>query len=224
MSIVGYSRSIDLLEKKGNRHVNGNQTADVYLLAYFWEPESCYGTSKYAGCSNTLPYWSNHFTIHGLWPQFTSGGYPSFCTTEAFNSKVTTTIGDDMYTYWPNIQSSFDDPSYSSFWEHEWTKHGTCTGLSQVDYFQSTLSLQKKFGTPVSVTQAVGSTISASKLRSDFGGATYVALQCNGGSYLSGAFTCWSVQNKIPLNQIPCPTDVQAEDTCTASTLKVTSF
>lgn len=31
------------------------------------------------------------------------------------------------------------------FWKHEWTKHGTCSGLSQRRYFQATLELYNKY-------------------------------------------------------------------------------
>lgn len=199
-------------------------TGDIFVLAYFWEPESCYGTS-YPGCTDPQDYWGKYFTIHGLWPQYSTGGYPQSCTTEAYNSSVPTVIGwDDMVEHWPNVQDEETSSDYTSFWEHEWTKHGTCSGLSQYDYFSKTLSLGKSFGTPASVTNAVGSTISASNLREDFGGAAYVALQCVSGKYLSGAYTCWDQKNGAPTTQRECPSDVVAEDTCTSSTLSVQSF
>lgn len=104
------------------------------------------------------------------------------------------------------------------------SKHGTCSGLSQYDYFENTINLLKKFGTPASVTAAVGSTISASSLRNDFGGASNVALQCESGKYLSGAYTCWTQSNGLPTKQVNCPADVIKEDTCTATTLFVQTF
>jgi len=98
-------------------------------------------------------------------------------------------------------------------------------GLSQYNYFNSAISLIKKYGTPASVTAAVGSTISASSLRNDFGGASKVALQCTSGSYLVGAYTCWTkTSSGTPGSQTTCPADVQKEDSCTASTLTVQSF
>lgn len=53
------------------------------------------------------------------------------------------------------------------------------------------------------------------------GGASMVSLQCQSGSYLVGAYTCWSSVNGIPTAQIVCPTDVQGEDTCTKDTIIV---
>jgi ribonuclease I len=96
--------------------------------------------------------------------------------------------------------------------------------LSQEAYFTNALNLIKKFGTPASVTKAVGGTISADSLRNDFGGSKYVSLQCTSGKYLVGAYTCWSQVNGKPTAQIACPSDVQSEDTCTSSTLTVQSF
>ena len=31
------------------------------------------------------------------------------------------------------------------FWEHEWDCHGSCSGLSQQDYFQETLNLHSQY-------------------------------------------------------------------------------
>lgn len=122
-----------------------------------------------------------------------------------------------MLTYWPNVQEAIGSANYTSFWEHEWTKHGTCSGLTQVDYFQQAIALIKQFGTPKSVTNNVGSVVDANSLRNDFGGPTKVALQCAGGNYIVGAYTCWAQVNGVPQNQIDCPEEVQKEDSCIPS-------
>lgn len=49
---------------------------DMYVFAYTFQPAFCYGTT-YPGCKEPQNYWQKHFTVHGLWPQFKAGGYPS---------------------------------------------------------------------------------------------------------------------------------------------------
>ena len=89
-----------------------------------------------------------------------------------------------MYLYWPNVDYAETDPNYDEFWEHEWTKHGTCSNLKQLDYFSETINMMKAYITPPSLTAAVGKTMSASTLRTDMGGSTYVSLQCARLSYI----------------------------------------
>jgi len=205
--------------------VRKTQSTDwMYVLAYSWEAEFCYGTT-YPGCSVPEDYWKTDFTVHGLWPQYTTSGYPQDCTTEAFDPKAPEAVGmDTMIEYWPNVQEEEGSADYDSFWEHEWTKHGTCSGLDQTTYFNSTINLIRLFGTPSVVSSNVGGTVSASSIRDALGGADHAALQCNGGKYLSGVFTCWSQVNGIPGTQQVCPTDVQGEDTCTSSDVEIASF
>ena len=51
------------------------------------------------------------------------------------------------------------------------------------------------------------------------------ALQCTSGTYIVGVYTCWSMDAAgNPLKQVTCPTDVQAEDTCTTTTVTIASF
>lgn len=204
----------------------------VYVFAYSWQPEFCYD-EPYPGCDDPETYWETHFTVHGLWPQYTEGGYPADCSTEALNTTVFDVIGmDTMTEYWPNVQdeeyeSDGDiNPEYYSFWEHEWSKHGTCSGLSQYDYFDDTINLIKQFGTPSSVSAAAGGDpVSADDLRDDFGGAAKCSLQCENSQYLVGVYTCWDHDSDgHPTSQIDCPSDVVAEDTCTHSTVTVPAF
>ena len=192
------------------------QAPTIYVYAYSWTPGFC-DKQSYPGCLDPLPYWETNFTIHGLWPQYADTGYPSSCTSEAFDASIPQQIGEStMIQYWPDVQYTVDSPSYDSFWSHEWSKHGTCTGLTQLQYFNTALQLTERIPTPSVLTESVGGNISASILRNNLGGVNYVALQCKN-QVLNGAYTCWSQTNGIPINQIVCPQSVVKEDTCTQS-------
>ena len=89
------------------------------------------GTSieKLTGCAIAdyvlaIQYECSTPTIHGLWPD------PSppcdTCTTEVFSeSNISSTTLANMKKYWPTCQSGTTN---DSFWAHEWSKHGTCSG------------------------------------------------------------------------------------------------
>ena len=189
----------------------------IYLLAYSWIAGCCVN-KNYPGCLNKSDYWKNHFTIHGLWPQYVDNGYPEFCTDEPFNSTIPDLIGMDIMTkYWPNVEYEVNNPNYDSFYNHEWTKHGTCSLVNnQFDYFNSTIELAKKFRTPEILTEIkVTTTIQSDYLRDQFGGKEYVTLICSNTNILTGIYTCWDMnENGLPEEQIKCPVTVQKEDTC----------
>jgi ribonuclease I len=46
-----------------------------------------------------------------------------------------------MNKYWPTCQSGAN----ADFWSHEWSKHGTCTGMTQETYFSQAISLYQKY-------------------------------------------------------------------------------
>ena len=211
----------------GTDLVKDQEPSDLYVFAYTLEAQFCYGETDYPGCETPEDYWLNHFTIHGLWPQYSTGGYPSDCTDEPFNSTVLDVIGMDTFnTYWPNVKSAPTDSDYDSFWEHEWTKHGTCSGLSQYDYFNDSFNLIKQLGTPDYVSNnAGGDAINSNGVRLTFGGAAKASLQCSSSIYINGVYTCWSRnEDGSPNAQVECPSDVISEDSCSEQTLMVEGF
>ena len=103
------------------------------------------------------------WTVHGLWPDWCDGSYPANCdqSREYSNiSDILTAKGGEstlteMEKYWKDYEG--DD---ESFWEHEWSKHGTCVSTLEpdcytdyeateeaVDYFQRTMALFKSLPT-----------------------------------------------------------------------------
>lgn len=195
-----------------------------YVLAYSWTPEFC-DEKKFPGCEKPRPYWKKNFTLHGLWPQFRDlGDYPSFCSQVPFDPSAVEKEGlSKMMTYWPNVKYPEGDPNYESFWEHEWLKHGTCTGLSPSEYLSAAVDLIVAYGSPTILSDSVGGHVEADALRNAMGGNSHVSLQCDGnkGDILSGAFTCWSQSGGLPVAQIICPSDVKREDTCAATSILI---
>jgi ribonuclease T2 len=89
---------------------------DYYLLTLSWAPEFCHSHNDSPECSG------HHFgfVVHGLWPQYTAGNWPQNCST-ASGLADPSTMTDIM-----------PDPSLIA---HEWSKHGTCSGLDADGYF-----------------------------------------------------------------------------------------
>lgn len=77
---------------------------------------------------------SDIFTIHGLWPNEIN--YPEFCSKEKFNIDEIQPVLNEMNTFW---KSCYENNTL--FWTHEWSKHGTCTKMTQLNYFNKTINL-----------------------------------------------------------------------------------
>ena len=128
-----------------------HQLNSVFLLVQQWPPGVCQSQSRFRvsnskSCLSEFQHLTN-WTIHGLWPNYKNGSYPSFCNnTQTFNVSQIRSLLPKMYSYWP----SYFDTNSMVFWEHEWSKHGTCAvGMckyikSQFQYFDTTLSLKFK--------------------------------------------------------------------------------
>jgi len=93
---------------------------DYYLLSLSWSPTFCLTHGNNEQCSGK----GYGFVLHGLWPQYLKGGWPQNCEPGTLLSAAERTQGAGLY------------PSRSLV-EHEWSKHGTCSGLSATAYMDT---------------------------------------------------------------------------------------
>ncbi len=95
---------------------------DFYVLSLSWSPTWCRNNPDQRGsrqCSD-----DHGFVVHGLWPQNESG-YPEFCATSE-PRRVPESLGKTMLDLVPGM----------GLIGHQWRKHGSCSGLSQRDFFR----------------------------------------------------------------------------------------
>jgi ribonuclease T2 len=96
---------------------------DYYLLTLSWSPEFCYSHADRPECQS-----GHHgFVVHGLWPQYMDG-YPEHCSDAAGLANP-----GEMADIMPDV----------GLVAHEWSTHGTCSGLGAESYFQL---LRRAFG------------------------------------------------------------------------------
>ena len=80
---------------------------------------------------------ANGFWTHGLWPWQLNGPPHEFCTAEKYLPSSLGPFSSSLAYYvrqpFPSVQAA----SQTSFWFHEWGKHGTCSNLDQLSYFMA---------------------------------------------------------------------------------------
>ncbi|MFW9081261.1 ribonuclease T2 [Pseudomonas sp. P2757] len=93
---------------------------DYYLLTLSWSPTFCLTHKEDAQCSGK----GYGFVLHGLWPQYAKGGWPESCPPVTNLSAAETAKG---LTLFPT----------KKLLDHEWAKHGTCSGLGAMGYLDA---------------------------------------------------------------------------------------
>ena len=102
---------------------DGGGNPREYVLAVSWQPAFCEGHAAKPECASQTSdrFDASHLTLHGLWPQYEKG-YPESCAT-SFQLAPQTVA---------KVLPIMPSPKLI---EHEWQKHGTCSGLSSEQYF-----------------------------------------------------------------------------------------
>jgi len=203
------------------------ETFDFFILSQSWQPEFCYKKiGIYPGCSKPDPFWRENLTLHGLWPQNSDGSYPCCCRPEPFDPSVIPIIGVERLTrLWPNVKdASPGTAAYDSFWSHEWSKHGTCTSMTQVDYFDEALDFLQRIGTPALVAQRQGQTVTHAELSQAYGGPSMAVFKCMG-TYFSQAYLCLAkdLTSGSFTQRIECPASALSEGNC-GPVIKIATF
>jgi ribonuclease T2 len=89
-----------------------------YLLSLSWSPAFCLSSPGAAECNGPRRY---GFIVHGLWPQYEQG-WPEHCD-------VQRPVPDNV------VQGIADLMPARGLVYHEWSAHGTCSGLEPAEFF-----------------------------------------------------------------------------------------
>jgi ribonuclease T2 len=110
---------------------------DYYILSLSWAPEFCAQPDQAA--ANPLECGPGKgFVVHGLWPEADRGRSPESCGP---SKSVPRGIVNEILRSMPS----------PALIQHEWATHGTCTGLSQGDYFTKVMLARAAVQIPVQI-------------------------------------------------------------------------
>lgn len=107
-------------------HARATSTADTpgvfdfYVLSLSWSPSYCLANPGDVQCTGK----GYGFVLHGLWPQYAGNRWPQFCGPVTPLRPQERTQG----------MALFPSPRLL---DHEWKKHGTCSGLGARGYLDA---------------------------------------------------------------------------------------
>jgi ribonuclease T2 len=174
---------------------------DHYLLALSWSPEYCHSHASSTQCSADKHF---GFVVHGLWPEYKTGSGPEHCGNQPGLS---------------NPSSMLDIMPDLGLIRHEWTTHGTCSGLSAEQYFGLIRKAFNSVKPPAQLTSAkTQQTLAPRQVKRDFEQAnpelndSEIMINC-GSNYLQAVEICLTKS----LQPMTCP----APRDCRASSIRV---
>ena len=131
--------SFFLLVAGSTRAQSPSRDFSYYMLVLSYSPDFCaepggYKDPRECGSGRRLG-----FIVHGLWPQGENSRGPENCG----GSPVAQAI----------IQATLSYNPIPSLIQHEWTTHGTCSGLSAADFFAALRKARDSVTLPADLNQ-----------------------------------------------------------------------
>lgn len=170
---------------------------DYFVLSLSWSPDYCAsdGQNDAQQCSIGKKL---GFVLHGLWPQY-QRGYPSDCSSE----RLPAAVKAQFPGLYPN----------DSLADHEWIKHGTCSGLTPARYLAYSKQIKESVTIPAEYhsPQAPFRTTSTqliqkfSQANPGFDPAVFAVDCSSDGRYLTELYVCFSKDGK----PMACSPEVQ---------------
>jgi ribonuclease T2 len=159
---------------QGSRPGDAPGRFDYYLLALSWSPSFCANPEVAAReptqCSSQRRF---SFIVHGLWPQ-KERGWPQDCPSQ------TQTVPPAL------VQKQLDIMPSPKLVEHQWDKHGTCSGLAPQAYFDLTRQFRTKvivppqYAAPTQTLMVTGAEVETAFLKANPGlDPDMVAVTCD---------------------------------------------
>jgi ribonuclease T2 len=143
-----------------------------YVLSLSWSPAFCLGSPGAAECNGTRRY---GFIVHGLWPQYEEG-WPEHCD-------VRRPVPDEV------VRGMEDLMPARGLVYHEWSAHGTCSGLEPDQFFAlvrraySSIAIPPEFSRPAQAIEEPPAAIAEGFLRANPRlPARSIAVVCSGQS------------------------------------------
>ncbi|MGI4730912.1 MAG: ribonuclease T2 family protein [Janthinobacterium lividum] len=111
-----------------------------YTLAVTWTPEYCYSHKREPSAAFECGGQGGGgarfgFSLHGLWPDGVGPEWPQYCTATALLPPAT-------------IRRNLCSTPSAQLLQHEWAKHGTCTGSTPDAYFTRSTGLYHRLTWP----------------------------------------------------------------------------
>ncbi|KAK4481593.1 hypothetical protein RD792_012495 [Penstemon davidsonii] len=122
-----------------------SQDFDFFYFVQQTQWPGAYCDSKQSCCYPSTGKPASDFSIHGLWPNYKDGSYPSNCDPGSnFDPSKISNLTQRLQRDWPTLACPSGDGL--QFWAHEWSKHGTCSEsiLNQNEYFSTALNLKER--------------------------------------------------------------------------------
>lgn len=126
------------------------EAAKLYLLAFSWQPAFCETAPRLPECrrQHAGRFDSDHFTLHGLWPQPGSNVYckvpeAAFRLDKAgrWHDLDTPRIAEPIWRELRRVMPG----TRSALHRHEWVKHGVCAEGVDIDtYYRRSLELMSR--------------------------------------------------------------------------------
>jgi ribonuclease T2 len=127
-----------------------------YVLSLSWSPAFCLSSPDAGECNGPRRY---GFIVHGLWPQYEQG-WPENCD-------VHRAVPDDV------VRGIADLMPARSLVYHEWSAHGTCSGLEPGEFFKlvrraySSTAIPQELSSPTQAIEEPPAAIAAAFLRAN---------------------------------------------------------